>query len=114
MTTEETEQLRRLRDSLRAAVEAANLVHVHADERGTFGLVRRALALVEGDAPFDAWARQGEWPSDEETGWARMEADGEPCEVLDCRDDCLACDGEGTPDGVTDCNQCGGTGRLPF
>jgi len=140
MTTEETDQLRRLRDSLRAAVEAANQVHVHADERGTFGLVRRALALVEGDAPFDAWVRQGEWPSDEETGWARAEAsrlrvwpacpdclaarpgardvrplaDGESCEVLDCRDDCPACDGEGTTDGLTDCNPCGGTGRLPF
>jgi hypothetical protein len=104
MATEETDQLRRLRDSLRAAVEAANLVHVHADERGTFGLVRRALALVEGDAPFDAWVRQGEWPED----LHGPEDYGEGCPA------CASCDGEGTTDGLTDCNQCGGTGRLPF
>ena len=102
MTTEETDHLRRLRDSLRAAVEAANLVHAHSDERGAFGLIRQALALVEGDAPFDAWVMHGEWPEDLHG----------PDDYGEGAPECGACEGEGTADGLTDCAPCGGRGRM--
>jgi len=101
MANEETEQLRRLRDSLRAAVEAANLVHAHADERGTFGLCRAALELVEGSAPFGAWVATGTWPEDLRG----------PDDYGEHRPECPDCEGEGTPDGVSDCAPCGGRGR---
>ena len=52
-----------IRDHLRRALELANLTHPHADERGTFGLIRRALEAVEGGDTFKQWSRNGEWPN---------------------------------------------------
>ena len=57
-----------LRQTLRLAIEMANRTYPHDRERGTFGHIRRALAMAEGDGqtpddyPFDFWCEHGEWP----------------------------------------------------
>ena len=57
-----------LRQTLRLAIEMANRTHPHDRERGTFGHIRRALAMAEGDGlvpddyPFDFWCENGQWP----------------------------------------------------
>ena len=42
----------------------------------------------------------------------RPARDGEPCAAAECQEECPDCDGEGTPDGRTECETCGGRGRL--